>query len=179
MLATLGRLKKMMSISESDTTMDDELILQIMAASITIESRCKRSFRKQEYTERISGFTNSKYLNLRNYPIHNISEVNVDDYEILDEGRLYRAQGWPQGEHNIIVTYEGGYVFPAEATTDNPRTLPEPLELACLLYVQILMRNPSVKTERVGDISVGYSDDSDSLPPAVLSLISPYVGRWV
>ncbi|WP_242403703.1 phage gp6-like head-tail connector protein [Paenibacillus pini] len=168
-----------MQIPPEEQSMDDVLSLQLSAATIGIEARCKRSFRKQEYTETISGFHNSKYINLRNYPIHSISALNVEDYQIIDEGRVYRSLGWPQGEHNITVSYIGGYVLPCDATEYDPRTLPEPLELACLLYAQLLMRSPGVKSERVGDISVGYSDDSEGLPPAVISLISPYVGLWV
>ncbi|CAH1190315.1 hypothetical protein PAECIP111893_00271 [Paenibacillus plantiphilus] len=177
MLTTVERLRGIMpEMSE----LDDLLMLQIAAASAAIENYCKRSFRKQSYSERISGHVTSKYINLRNYPVHTIVEIpSVWDYEILDEGRLYRPHGWPTGDHNISISYIGGYVLPKDATEENPRTLPEALELACLLYSQVLLRSPGVKSERVGDISVGYTDDSSSLPPAVISLISPYVGRWI
>ncbi|MEC0092880.1 head-tail connector protein [Paenibacillus macquariensis] len=177
MLTTIERFKSIQPYDDGST--DDMIMLQISAASSRIEQHCKRSFKKQSYSERVSGYHNSKYINLRNYPIDSISEMNVEGYEILDEGRIYHSHGWPQGDHNIKVTYVGGYILPTDGTVDKPRTLPEPLELACLLYVQSLMRTPGIKSERVGDISVGYSDDSDSLPPAVASLISPYVGRWV
>ncbi|MHA6481067.1 head-tail connector protein [Paenibacillus sp. strain BS8-2] len=176
MLATLERLKGIMPEMEGN---EDLLTLQIAAASASIEQYCKRSFRKQEYAERISGYASSKYINLRNYPVHEIKGINVEGYELLDEGQLYRRGGWPCGDHNVTVSYIGGYVLPGEETTNDPRTLPKPLELACLLYAQMLLRSPGVKSERVGDISVTYADERTSLPPVVVALISPYVGRWV
>lgn len=174
MLSTLERLKGLLP-----EVPDDLLLLQAAAASISIEQYCKRSFRKQEYIERISGFRNSNYINLRNYPVHSITELNVTGYEILDDGRIYRSCGWPAGEHNLTAKYIGGYVLPGEETTESLRTLPEPIELACLLYTQMLLRTPGIKSERVGDISVTYGDDNANLPSSVIALISPYVGRWV
>ncbi|MDR4997887.1 phage gp6-like head-tail connector protein [Brevibacillus parabrevis] len=182
MLTTLAKLKRVMQISAEDTSMDENLLLLIASASQSIENHCKRSFRKQRYTERMSG-QSSLYLNLRNYPIHQVEEIRagqiLDSYEDIGDGRLYRKQGWPIGEHNISVTYTGGYVLPGDATESEPRTLPESIELACLLYIQMLGRNPGTKSERVGDISVTYSDDSQALPAPVSALLTPYVGRWV
>ncbi|WP_289142909.1 phage head-tail connector protein [uncultured Brevibacillus sp.] len=182
MLTSLDRAKRVMQIPTEDTSMDETLSLLIASASQAIENHCKRSFRKQLYTERMSGHP-SPYLNLRNYPIHHIEEVRADqilgDYEEIGDGRVYRDRGWPIGEHNISVTYLGGYVLPSEATKEEPRTLPESIELACLLYIQMIGRNPGAKSERVGDISVTYSDDSEALPAPVAALLTPYVGRWV
>ncbi|MGG0756261.1 head-tail connector protein [Brevibacillus laterosporus] len=182
MLASLDRAKRVMQIPTDDTSMDETLSLLIAAASQAIESHCKRSFRKQLYTERMSGYS-SRYLNLRNYPIHQIEEVRADqilgDYEEIGEGRLFRAKGWPIGEQNISVTYIGGYILPGEATGEEPYTLPESIELACLLYIQMIGRNPGAKSERVGDISITYNDESQALPAPVAALLTPYVGRWV
>ncbi|KMZ43980.1 MULTISPECIES: hypothetical protein [Bacillales] len=182
MLTTLTRLKGVMQLPPEDTSMDETLLLLAAAASQAIENHCKRSFRKKVYTETLSGH-DSLYLNLRNYPIHHIEEVRAEtvlaDYKEIGDGRLYRANGWPIGEHNITVTYSGGYVLPSEATEAEPRTLPESIELACLLYMQMIGRNPGVKSERVGDISVTYGDDSQALPAPVAALLTPYVGRWV
>lgn len=180
MLTTLSRLKGLLG-SVADTWGDDMLTLQIASASASIENRCKRQFKKQQYTEQISGDGRSKYINLRNYPIHSVEFPSDWDYRLLDDGRVYREAGWPTGDHNIQVNYIGGYVLPGDATTDEPRTLPEPLELACLLFAQLLLRDPGIRSERVGNINVTYADtDADGrLPSAVESLILPYVGRWV
>lgn len=179
MLTTLERLKSLLG-SQAESWGDEMLLLQITAASISIENRCKRSFKKQRYTEKISGHA-SKYINLRNYPIHQVEFPSDWEFEILEEGRIYKRDGWPIGSHNIEVSYIGGYVLPSDATVDEPSTLPEPLEIACLLLSQQLLRDPSIRSERVGDISVAYADpfENGSMPQSVESLISAYVGRWV
>lgn len=181
MLATVERLKGMLPGED-----EDWLKLQIAAASIAIENYCKRTFKKQLYTELVSGHATSNYLNLRNYPVHEVIKITNDlDFGILDDGRLYRAGGWPAGEHNIQVSYIGGYVLPGDATKEEPRTLPEPLELACLMYAKILCERyampADIQSERLGEMSVTYAhqlSEKDIMPPAVIALISPYVGRW-
>lgn len=183
MLTTVERLKKALGI-QGEAVEDELLQIQIAASSQVIENYCKRSFKLQSYNEQHSGNARSSYINLRNYPVQSIEEVAitgkyVGDYELLEEGRIYCPSGWPAGEHNIKVTYTAGYVLPVDATEEKPRTLPEVLELACIFHAQLMLRTPGVTAERVGDISVNYSSDGEGLPPTVVSLISPYVGRWV
>lgn len=173
MLTTIDKLKESLGIPVDDHNFNGTLLLRIAAASQAIETYCKRSFRKQQYTERVSGYRNSKYINLRNYPVHEIIECPLADYMILEEGRLYRSNGWPVGEHNLLIRYIGGYVLPGDATVDAPQTLPESLELACILYAQTMQRQPGVSSERVGDISVSYANE-EGLSSAVEALISPY-----
>lgn len=180
MLSSLARFKGLLG-PEADIFADDELIMLLKAASNAIERHCMRSFKRQEYTEYLNGHQNSPYLNLRNYPVHKVLLVKSEDsviddgYKCFENGRLYRADGWPQGCHNIEVTYVGGYVLPSDETSENPRTLPEDIEIACILYAQILSRNHGVKSERVGDISVTYDDSGNDLPASVQALIHPYV----
>ncbi|WP_340004428.1 phage gp6-like head-tail connector protein [Paenibacillus sp. FSL K6-0276] len=183
MLTTVDRLQKAMGI-QGDSLEEEMLQIQIAASSQAIENYCKRSFKLQSYTERHSGNSRSSYINLRNYPVKSIEQVvipgkTVGEYEVLDEGRVFCPSGWPAGEQNINVTYTAGYVLPGDETEDNPRTLPEVLELACLFHAQLMLRTPGVTAERVGDISVNYSAESEGMPPTVVALISPYVGRWV
>ncbi|TCZ76173.1 phage gp6-like head-tail connector protein [Paenibacillus albiflavus] len=180
MLTTLEKVKKVLSVE--DDSQDGTLTLQILAASQAVENHCKRSFRRQTYIEIHSGGWN--YISLRNYPVIEITSIKngnepVNGYQILSDGMVYRDK-WPSGAHNLTVTYEAGYVLPSEATTDNPRTLPEAVELACIFLVQHFVNTPvGVKSERVGDISVSYSDYEGELPAVVISLLNPYVGRWV
>lgn len=179
MLTMLDRLKGLLG---AETWGDEMLTLQIASASAAIENYCRRSFKKQSYTERVNGYATSRYINLRNYPIHRVTQIAIkSEYDIFDDGRLYCAAGWPAGERNIEVSYIGGYVLPGDATADEPRTLPEPLELACLLLIQMMLRDPAVRSERVGNINVTYADfDADGrLPGPVAALVAPYVGRWV
>ncbi|WP_088832631.1 phage gp6-like head-tail connector protein [Paenibacillus tyrfis] len=185
MLTTLERFKELL---QGEYGPDAELKIYLLAASQAIESFCKRSFRKQQYTERLSGYK-SDYINLRNFPVASVESLTgptgeITDYEILSEGRLYRSSGWPIGKHNIQVAYTGGYVLPGDTTPDNPRTLPESIELACLFLAKTTLSGQlGIAAERFGDYSVTYNVKTDGsgfeLPGAVISLISPYIGRWV
>lgn len=63
-----------------------------------------------------------------------------------------------------------------------PSDLPESIEMACLLLVQVEMRGGSIgiQSERVGDILVTYSsNDGEGLPKAVKALIAPFARRMV
>ncbi|WP_284646767.1 hypothetical protein [Paenibacillus silviterrae] len=42
------------------------------------------------------------------------------------------------------ATYVGGYVLPEDATEETPSTLPKPLEFACILFAQTLLRTPEL-----------------------------------
>ncbi|NQX67976.1 phage gp6-like head-tail connector protein [Paenibacillus alba] len=185
MLTSVEKVKNLMSIPEGDFTTDGDFLLQIMAASQAIENYCKRSFRKQAYSERVNAGAGSKYIVLRNYPVISIETATVPngpitDFDIAEDGLVFRASGWPSEERSVRVDYTAGYVLPGEETTDLPRTLPEVIEFACIMLVQQWIRSPiGVKSERVDNINITYSDDTGSLPPAVIALINPYVGRWV
>lgn len=183
MLTTLSRAKSMFGIPDDDQSRDLELTLLISAASGAIENYCRRSFGLKQYQEEKYDGIKGNNLSLQQYPIREISSVAIcnsliTDYEvIMERGMLFRANGWIAGQRNIAVTYTAGYVLPDDATEENPSTLPEPLELACLLYAQMLQRQPGVTAERVGDLSVTYANDGIGLPSPVKSLISPY-RRW-
>jgi hypothetical protein len=159
---------------------DFDLGMLIAAASQAIEERCRRTFRKQEHTEIYDGVTGRRLL-LRNYPIHAASVqtaagVPLTGFQIMqEEGMLFRREGWPCGERSIIVSYTAGYVLPGDATEENPRTIPEALEYACILMIKHMQREPGVQQERVGDISVTYSTEERHLPAAVENLIAPFI----
>ncbi|WP_256865185.1 phage gp6-like head-tail connector protein [Paenibacillus sp. 32352] len=181
-MTTLERAKRLLQIPPDDTSQDD-IVVYLMASSQAIEKFCKRAFRKSIYTETVSG-SGSMHLVLREFPIHDvlnvkIGEQEITDYRIIPEGMLFRAAGWPKGSYNVHVQYEAGYVLPGDETPENPRTLPETLEIACVMYAQALMREPGVSAERVGDLSVTYANEGEGLPFAVKALITPYIGRWV
>lgn len=185
MLCTLERFKSHMG----DVANDDELLLYLMVASQGIENYCRRSFRKQAYTEILNGYDSSPYINLRNYPIHKVVSItsrsgDITDYESVGDGRLYRSWGWPSGDHNLSVTYIGGYVLPGDAKEEEPRTLPETLELACMMYAQSLHERQfipvGIQQEQLGEMSVTYAQQQTEkdMPHVVTALITPYVGRW-
>lgn len=87
-----------------------------------------------------------------------------------ENGMLFRRTGWPCGARLVEVEYLAGYILPSDEAGAPPATLPENIELACIMFAQILLRSPGVKSERVGDISVTY-DESKGLPDVVKALI--------
>lgn len=183
MLTTLETLKKQLKIPEDDTILDDDLMFHILAASQAIENHCDRKFKRQQYTEILDG-SGSHYLVLSNYPVYS-GTITIDNEEIAidssESGVIFNKYGWRRGMRNAVAVYEGGYVLPSDATNDNPRTLPEAVEMACIFAIKGMIRNPNnVKSERIGgDISVTYSDGDSIFTPSVKALLSPYVGRYV
>jgi hypothetical protein len=185
-LTTLKNAKTLLKIPLEDDTEDGFLLALLSASSAAIEDYCNRSFKLQEYSGIKCDGVHGKYLLLPNYPIQSVALLQFgsspefpDNYEIdPDRGMLYRSCGWPCGERSITVTYTAGYVLPSDAPGDPASTLPEPLEMACILFAQTLQRMPGVTAERVGDISVSYaSNEGEGLPFAVKALINPY-RRW-
>jgi len=166
MLTTLERLKQIMP---EINPLDLEFFAK--AASSNIVKYLNRPLEQKSITEWIAGNKNSKFLNVKLYPLLDVTSVLVDsqptaDYKIVAEsGRLYREQGWIEGFQRIEITYTGGYILPGKDGVN----LPEEIELACILHIQDLMRTPGVTSERVGDISVTYAPESMS--NAVKSLL--------
>lgn len=75
------------------------------------------------------------------------------------------------------VTYEAGYV--PESQTGLTETLPADVKQAALQLIvgwwRAYRRDPSVKSESVGNLSVTYSDEGGEVPPVVLALLAPYM----
>lgn len=178
MLTTLAK-ARLLGVDPAGDMPDAELTALLTVASAAIEEKCRRRFKLQQYTGRVNGMR-GQYLYLPNYPVHSISiyekpDLPFTDVETLDNGIFFRYCGWPGGERGLSVTYTAGYVLPGDATEDNPSTLPETLEYACVLMAKHLQREPGVTSERVGDISVAYAAAEADMPMAVKALIAPHV----
>ncbi|WP_342410612.1 phage gp6-like head-tail connector protein [Paenibacillus sp. FSL R10-2778] len=178
MLTTLDKARTL-GIDPSGEIPDNELAALLTIASVAIEEVCRRNFKLQSYSERVSGMRGS-YLRLPNYPVHEVRIYEManrpfEDVERLEHGILFRHCGWPGGERGLTVNYTAGYVLPNDATEENPATLPETLEYACVLLAKHLQREHGVSSERVGDISVTYSAAEADMPMAVKSLINPHI----
>ncbi|WP_409346757.1 phage gp6-like head-tail connector protein [Paenibacillus sp. MBLB4367] len=189
MLTTLSRAKPFLQLQQSDSSQDNELRMAILAASQAIENECRRSFKLQNYVQTLSG-DGSPYISLRNSPVVSIVEIiesdggSIVDYRNLGDGLVLRAARWPYGQHNITVTYEGGYILPVDETGERPHTLPEPLELACIMLAQMIFEgNYGKESERTADYAVTFQKAlpgrESNLPPAVAALVSPYVWSGV
>lgn len=176
MLTTLKRAKKLLGIAEDDVSEDFYLTAALAAASNIIEQGAKRSFEYRSYSEVIDG-SGTPFLRLRNYPVHSVSKLMVcgsdwigKEFAIESEnGMLFYRPCWPCGARLVEAEYTAGYILPSDDPDAPEATLPENIELACILFAQILLRDPSVKSERVGDISVTYGDTE--MPPVVKSLM--------
>ncbi|MUG68647.1 hypothetical protein GNP94_22000 [Paenibacillus campinasensis] len=121
---------------------------------------------------------------LRNFPVFGgTARVGEQEVPILpnDDGLIFSSHGWPAGQRNIEVEYEAGYTLPGEETSEQPRTLPEVVEMACMFTMQGMLSQPAgnIQSERVGDVSVTYRDVDAALPLTARNLLVPYVGRWV
>ncbi|UVI32084.1 phage gp6-like head-tail connector protein [Paenibacillus spongiae] len=184
MLASLGTAKQFMNLPQDDFSQDDNLVLALLASSQAIENYCNRTFNKQSYTDILSAAGN--YLSIKNFPVVRVNSVvsvngdEITDYILLPDGILYRQNGWNIRDYNYTVTYEAGYVLPDEATTEQPQTLPKPLELACIFLAQMIFKGQiGLKEKRIADITYKYADVSDNqLPSTVVSLIQPYKVWW-
>jgi len=181
-LTTLEKAKSYLAIPSEDVTQDDILTFFINSASTTIEKYCNRVFGLKTFNELLQGRGSSKLI-LDNYPIVTVAEVLIDDQSVdisgvkvlSDKGMIYRpGGGFPaivQGgrflhprpdehHHNIFVEYTAGYVLPKDESTENPRTLPFDLELACLRMLSTMQKGKDVvsngtnlilKREQIGD----------------------------
>lgn len=185
MLATLSKLKPMLHIPLDDTSEDNQLEFCLMTASEAIEEHCGRKFAKGSYTEVRNG-TASKYLALRNGPIHAITDLQgnsrpITDYTQLEDGMLFHSYGWPRGDYNIAVTYTGGYDLPNDDPGATKSNLPTTLEMACLMLAKMMYTGQWGKdSERIdGEYSVTYSkaERPEELPPVIQSLCSRHVWR--
>ncbi|WP_244908266.1 hypothetical protein [Paenibacillus campinasensis] len=177
MLASLKKAKRFFGVPEDDTSQDLEIITVLKAASAAIERETNRSYAYKPYRQTLDG-SGTQFLRLRNYPVHEVFMLRVegkqqdpDSFVIEPEnGMLFRRTGWPCGARLVEVEYLAGYILPSDEAGAPPATLPENIELACIMFAQILLRSPGVKSERVGDISVTY-DESKGLPDVVKALI--------
>lgn len=177
MLASLNKTKPFLGVDLDDTSQDLEIILALKAASAAIERETNRSYEHKPYRQTLDG-SGTQFLRLRNFPVHSVSMLKVEGKEQdsgsfvieSENGMLFRRSGWPCGSRLIDVEYLAGYILPSDEAGAPEATLPENIQLACIMFAQMLLRSPGVKSERVGDISVTY-DDSKGLPDVVKALI--------
>lgn len=172
MLTTVERARTMLRADPAD---DSFLGLLIAAASAAIETYCNRKFGYGEYTELVGG-GGRHILLLRNYPIVSVASINgktdLSSFTIeKDRGMIWR-HGWTCRKP-VPVVYTAGYILPDSETVDGVATLPADIEYGCVLMIQAMQREPGVTSERVGDLSVTYAQET-GMPAAVRALVGPY-----
>ena len=194
-LTELATIKESLGISVG--TFDALLTRLILAATNAIEDYVGHVFAKQTYTETVAGSAHPVLL-LTHVPIVGTPEITsenspITDFEVRDRevGSLYRTVGWAisgwvgwgaephriQGTEdlNFSVVYEAGYVMPSEQSRD----LPTAVEQACIetvvAWYKRAPRDPNVKSKKVGDLNITYSDaavDALAIPASARALLS-------
>lgn len=201
-LTTLDALKAELGIHSGHE--DAYLEALIERSSARLASLCERSFHHQAgVVERATGYA-TPFLLLRVRPVLSVASVVVrgetlgaDSYRIKPaEGLLVRtcgawgryAQGWGVEREPIagseldeaIVTYTGGYVTPAQATAELPRTLPFDIEEAALALAVLAYRqrgrDATIKSEKILSASITYATGGEAatLPAVVRDVVTAY-----
>jgi hypothetical protein len=185
-LADLASTKAYLKIPTATTTDDDLITSLINACSTAIENYCRRTFSQITYTDEMYDGNNSRYLNLKNYPVISVSSVKVNGVLIdssqyvckKDSGVLARVGPYPntftglsmsrfqtvwnRGDWNIAVTYSAGFT-----------AIPDDVALALKMYVA------SIYKADVANFSTTFNDGfvfkADSMPVQTKLLLQPYV----
>ncbi len=146
-LATLKRTKKYIGIDETDTSVDDILIMLINASSVEVAGFCQRVFKLDSYAEYHQG-EGDKRLLVDNYPIIAVDSVKIGNEEVTvgqyrcknNAGILEHRTCWPKGKE-IEIEYTAGYVLPQDVIDEAEevplQTLPADVEKACMELVSI------------------------------------------
>lgn len=187
MLASLEAVKANNKIPAEDTSMDDELVSWIEAASWVIEANAHRQFEKRERKEFFEG--GLKSLCVKAYPIDSVLIVNVDGREVggyvvdSERGVIHLKSGF--GSRHDAAGYEVDAVY-----TGGFDEIPKQVEMACLLLTDRLRDSAResgqlIQSEKLGDYSITYAkysvgDDATGLGvfcPGADILIKSFRGK--
>lgn len=186
-LITLDDAKGWLGIDLSNTDYDFKLITFINSSSDKIEAYLDRKLCKKEYTARIDGNRNIRFV-LPNFPVSTISSIAVnpkwdfsnpvdpDNYRWSDDGVVTLKQSLlPRGNSNMQVVYEAGYVTPLSSIQTGD-TLPSAIKMACIEFVKYLFSLDS--DERYGISSRNKQGQSINyvagIPAEITQMIEEY-----
>ena len=173
---TLQNCKKYLNIAQSDTSKDDLLELLIEATTTAAEDYLGRYIVARQISQEPYDClnANSKYLQLKQYPVTTLTAVLEDGETVptsaltLDNtnGILKRNIFWKGA---VLVTYTAGI---ASSTANVPKNL----QLAIWQWVSFLLNtqgSQGIYSETLGDYSVNYLEQNP-IPATVLSLLESY-----
>ena len=176
-LTTLDNVKLIGGIA--DTSDDALLNILIDRVSNSFLNAIHRDLRKTTYTSETYPPNNSQYLVLKNYPIVKLTSI-VDtgvtltvttDYLMSDQdainGLVYRQGGWTgnylvsgmtsdivAGVREILITYDAGYLFPADAGYSAGGTTSLPLDISQFCEEEVIRRYQRIKRQMIGLSSI-------------------------
>lgn len=185
-------------VSDSGGAQDMRFERYINAASAFCARFCDRTFeRATGIVERAKGFGGT-HLIVSRTPIVTVTSIaldgdafDTDTYAVHDAeaGILYRAAGWPNTaprlpgitqpyapgmeERSIVVTYDGGYVTPAQVGT---RTLPWDLEDVVVQMVTSRWRGRGndIRIRQETHEAKSYTFGGVPIPPEQLAVLAHY-----
>ncbi len=186
-LTTLEMVKERLKIRNKRK--DSQLSRMITGVSKAFTRKIGREFARETVSETVKGYGTTQLL-LSRSPIVSVTSILLDSSPILDftiedadSSILYREGGWawtavsafmgigfntvPNSEKSsFTVAYEAGYILPEWTEPKLERDLPEDIEDLVLDYIHFLYANRnqkdvSVRSYRIGDISVGKSTQSN------------------
>lgn len=212
-LTTLAAVNAELSLTADGGAVDNMIERFINGASERITKWCGREFiRTDSIEEKVKG-KGTNVIRLSRRPILAIdsivisdSTVDADDYfiEDADAGKVYRAAGWPntaqrapgisqplvpgtEDASQIVVTYDGGYITPAQAATagawvtaglfaGQARTLPWDIEDACIRLVasRWRKRGTDASIEQASGQNSSHSFQAEHMPRDVMAMLNPY-----
>ncbi len=173
---TLGDLKIYLKISEEDESKDSLLNLLLESCTIAAERYMGRYIIAREITEEPHDFENgkSKYLQLEQYPVFEISKIiqNGEEIEVSSlkadkyNGLIKKSTPWRGA---VLASYKAGIAASQESVPANIR-----LAICCWIASMLSeQESGGVKSETLGDYSVSYYDERQ-VPPSSAVLLESY-----
>jgi len=168
-LTNLTKVKQHLGIEHND---DDALLQNLIdAVSAWIETWCGRKFKSQVITGEKHSGDGGEYLWLKNYPVTELTKVEVDGTDVTsdieydpDTGELYYSAGFTEGYRNVSVDYTAGYA-----------NIPTDLEYACVLIVASIYNKKGLEG-RTGEVGQGFSYQivADDIPFEAKKILEKY-----
>jgi hypothetical protein len=205
-LTTLATVLDELALEQDTGPKDTRLERYINAASEFVRTFCGRSFHREDnIAESVRG-RGGTLIQVSRRPIITIDSITVDGatlqastYSVddADRGLIFRSTGWPweaarmpglsyqpipgTEEPTIVVTYDGGFVTPAQAEAGMfsaaARTLPWDLEDAVVQLVvsrwKLRGRDVRVSSETY-DSGGGFTFGGAPVPPEILAILDGY-----
>lgn len=175
-VSTLGDLKTYLKISEEDNSKDALLNLLLESCTIAAERYMGRYIVARDITEEPHDFENgkSKYLQLEQYPVFEISKIVQNGEEIAVSslksdkynGLIKKSTPWRGA---VLASYKAGIA-------DSQANVPANIRLAIWQWIAAMLceqESGGLKSETLGDYSVTYYDERQ-VPSSSAMLLDSY-----